>query len=369
LLTNLLSDAEKYGPHSVRCVRIERKEAHELNKREKKDIPEDTLMAKKRGPLTWIAVTGCVFSIIIFAIAVWRRDGMAMLADVLLSSLSTIVGLATKWKLVLQKRRNKTPHTPPGDVVIRYLKGTFLIVQCDEEVARELYFAPEDMDYLIKSSWQYRIISLLGTVMLMFGVIFLANAQTQLQLAFGGAYIIMNALYWVVAALPSRVHWDTSCFKVIEQCIELKASVTDKTLDDSAVAARVLPKPVGKTMKTFVDQNDSFTQALWKAIVITKDVEWIRKSAAAPNTPAWDEWLVKAQARARSTGEPGNRWEKIDGRDILVWDLPDWEPGKALNECLMKHKSLRETFITEPPPPPLASNTKEDAGPGAEKLV
>lgn len=166
----LYRDAENYPNYSIRCVKIIRKPDQHVYRREKKGLEESTVTAKTHGPLTWVAVVGCALSGVIFAIAVWQHDGMAMLADILLSTLSTVVAIATKWKLTLPKRMTKTPHLPPGDVVIRYTKGSFLIVNCDEDVARELYFAPENLEYLVKSSWQYRMISLLGTIMLMFGI-------------------------------------------------------------------------------------------------------------------------------------------------------------------------------------------------------
>lgn len=327
------SDAESYKEYSVRCVRIERKDIHQLHKRENTEIEEDTLTASTWGPLTLVALTGFAFSMIIFAIAVWQQDGMALLADILLSLLSTVVGFSTKWKLTLPKRKNKSSFTPPGDVAIRYTNGSFLIVQCDEDVARELYFAPENIDYLVQSSWKYRLISLVGTVMLMFGVIFLGNAQTQLQLAFAGAFIIMNALYWIVAALPNRVHWDTSCFTITDQCIEMLPTKTDEMIDEKGIK-RLLPKPKGKA---FVDENETFTEALWKAIVVTKNVEWIKRSAAAPDTPAWIEWLEKAEAKAN---ESTLQMRTIDNVETLVWELPDWNPVKALNECLMSHSTM-----------------------------
>jgi hypothetical protein len=360
---NNSSDAEGYKEYSVRCVHISRKELHELHRREK-SATEDTLTAKTHGPLTWVAVTGCTFSVLIFALAIWQNDGMAILADILLSFLSTLVGFATKWKLTLPTRKKKSQFTPPGDVAVRYTKGSFLLVQCDEDVARELYFAPENIDYLVQTSWKYRLISLVGTIMLMFGVIFLANSQTPLQLAFAGAYIIMNILYWVVAALPNRVHWDTSSFKVTDQCIEM---IPDKhstvVPDPKKHIRRALPQGLGKRKRRFVDFNETFTEALWKTIVVTKSTEWVRKSAAAPDTPAWNEWLQKAEERARLAG---SRYEMINGERTLVWELPDWEPGKALGECLMKHSTTGLSEKTPLTTPPLL---EADTQPGADDNV
>jgi hypothetical protein len=264
---------------------------------------------------------GCSFSVAILALAIKKRDGMAFLANVFLSLLSSLVGIACKWTLKLPKRLNQNIWTPPGDVVIRYLKGSFLIVQCDEDVARELYFAPENIEYLVKQPWQYRIISLVATMMLMFGVIFLGNATTLLQTYIAGAYIILNALYWVVAALPNRAHWDTSCYVVTDEYIEK----SDEMIEKSAIP----------NTKKYVDFNRTFTDALWKAVLVTKNVEWIKRSSAAPDSQAWHEWLYQAQREAEKASY---RHVLVDGREVKVWMNPGWDAQGALRICMESNK-------------------------------
>ena len=270
------------------------------------------------------------------------------------------------------------PIHAPGDVVIRYGKGNFLVVSCDEDVARELYFAPESINYLVKNQWQYRVISLVGTIMLMFGVIFLANSSTWMQLCFAIAYITMNALYWIVAALPSRVHWDTSCFKVSDQAIEVrvdtgkppaakpatkgaskKGNVKQTTKEETPAAesnnqvAGTIPttlpqKLLGHTTK-FVDRNPTYTWALWKAILVTQSIDWVKGSDAAPDTPAWNEWLDQAKVMARSLDPDATYAHQFDGeaKKTLVYRLPDWDPQKYLQECLERH----ETDVEKGEPP------------------
>lgn len=243
------------------------------------------------------------------------------MAVILLSLLSTLVGIANKWTLQFPKRQSKgTEDLPPGDVVIRYAKGSFLIVQCDEDVARELYFAPEDINYLIADSWAYRFIALAGTLTLMFGVIFLGNAQTYLQLGIAGAYINMNVFYWLVAALPNKIHWDTSCFEIQEQCIASEAQ-----------------GPPDKVGKKYVDINPTFTMALWKAIVVTKEIDWAVRSDAVPSHPAWEAWLAKAKRKANT--ETFREEKAQDGKSVVVWTLPDWDAQAELGLCF---KAVRE---------------------------
>jgi hypothetical protein len=322
--TDLTSDAEHFPDYSVRCVQIERRNTQQSGDDSGTTV-DDSLTAKALGPLTWVALMGCSFSIIILALAIKKRDGMAMLADIFLSCLSSLVGIACKWKLKLPKRLNKD-DCPEGDVVIRYLKGSFLIVQCDEEVARELYFAPENIEYLIEHPWQYRIISLAGTMLLMFGVIFLGNATTLLQTYIAGAYILLNAFYWVVAALPNRVHWDTSCFMVTDQYIEQQGEILEKSV-------------MAPNKDQFIDFNKTFTDALWKAILVTKDVNWINRSAAAPDTQVWKEWLYQAQQEARKVSYHNVH---VDGRVVKVWKNPGWDPQQAWRTCHEHHKNDSE---------------------------
>jgi hypothetical protein len=188
------------------------------------------------------------------------------------------------------------------------------VVQCSEDVARELYFAPENIDYLVSHSWKYRLISLVGTFLLMIGVVALGNASTWLQVGFAGAYMILNAAYWVVAALPSKVHWDMSCYEVRDQRFD----------HDTKEGYQ----------KNFVDHNETFTQALWKVIIATKDIDWVKRSAAAPQTVAWDWWLQEAKDRAQDTEF---RKEFIDGKEVKVWEIPDWNPQQALAKAITDH--------------------------------
>jgi hypothetical protein len=292
---------------------------------------------------------GSIFSAVLLSLSVYKQDGFAFIATITLSGLSSLVGYSGKWKLNLQKRVDTGRRVPPGDVVIRYLKGSFLIVSCDEDVARELFFAPEGISYLVKNQWQYRIISLVGTILLMFGVIFLANASTWMQICFAIAYIFMNSIYWMVAALPSRYHWDTSCFKVSDQCIQVRppspsVPSNENGKDDKPFLPARLPQPTNKPGKDlkFLDTNQTFTQALWKAILVTQSTEWVKASGAAPETAAWNEWLEEAKNKARSLGTETTYGHSFTSDDnaTLVYKLPDWNPQQALAECLERHSGV-----------------------------
>lgn len=264
-----------------------------------------SVKAKATGPLAWVTLLGFSLSIALFILSFIFGDGMSLLATILLSLLSTLVGMGNKWSLRLAKGpQNSQP--PPGDVVIRYSNGSYLVVKCEDEVARELYFAPEEIEYSIKSPAKYRLISLVGTLMLMLGVICLANARLQLQFAWAGAYIIINIAQWIAAALPPRLHWDLSCYEVREQGI-----VTG-------------PK------------SPTFTDALWKAIMLSKSTRWVKPGNAAPSTEAWDAWSLEAKERVQGVQQSKSdvlidpQWPKQKGVRGIVWEDPDeWHPREA----------------------------------------
>ena len=117
--------------------------------------------------------------------------------------------------------------------------------------------------------------------------------------------MILNAAYWVVAALPPQWHWDLSCYKV-------------------------------KKEEYGGEEHDSFTRALWKAIAITQSVEWVKIGQVAPVSEAWKLWVDTAgdvverdreRLEAEGLGEDGSDEEK-------EWKLPQWDPDQALTDFL-----------------------------------
>ncbi|KXS99640.1 hypothetical protein AC578_9925 [Pseudocercospora eumusae] len=275
------------------------------------------IKAKATGPQTWVTLIGFLEAVILLAMSITFGDGMSILATITLAGLSTVVGIINKWNLVLpRKAQGSIP--PPGDVVIRYPNGSYLVVRCDEEVARELYFAPEEINYEIQNPLIYRMLSLVGTIMLMLGIVFLANAKLQLQFAWAGGYVIINIAHWIAAALPQRYNWDLSCYEVEEQ----------------GVAGGW--------------KNPNFTEALWKAILLTKSIRWVKNGAAAPQTKVWDDWLVDAEEKAKQYASHVGRvedplWPGLNPDKGTIWDAPlpeDWDAKKAWNH-------LNEQFSKE----------------------
>lgn len=306
---NIVCDASNLAPYSVRVVNIKR-------------VNDNDLKSKTFAPLTAVLLLGFSLSALLLALSIWQDDGMSLVATVLLSLLSSLIGYGNKWTLKLPKRYNKKGRVPQGDVVIRYPKGSFLVVRCDEDVARELYFAPESIEYLLTHGPAYRILSLVGTVMLMAGVICLANAQIQVQVAWAGSYMLLGSGYWIVAALPGKLHWDTSCYTMTNEC-----------LSDSSMEKKGYPS-----------ENQTFTQALWKAIVVSKNIEWVRRSDACPGTPVWEEWLRAAQACSRDVRES----ETNNRPGVTTWEVPEWNPQAFLGELLAEQASRDALRMKQP---------------------
>ncbi|KAL8702831.1 MAG: hypothetical protein Q9201_003999 [Fulgogasparrea decipioides] len=284
-LAHLLHNGNSLPAYSVRCEKITKT----------LEGPSD-VNARSFGPMAALSILGCLMSIALFVLAIVQNDGFALVAILALSFLSTIIGVGNRWYLKLQKRKSKR-KVPPSDVVINYPNGAFLIVICDEDIARELYWHPEECAYWV-GPMTYRFLSLSGTLILMFGVICLGNATLDLQLGFAASYIILNAAYWVVAALPPQWNWDLSYYRV--KRIEFQGG----------------------------ERNNSFTAALWKAIAITQSVQWVKNGAIAPNSRGWDQWIQEAEEMARS-GDGG--W---DEKGDVVRDLPQWDFNAALSNYL-----------------------------------
>lgn len=190
------------------------------------------------------------------------------------------------------KRRQKR-RVPEDQIIIVYPRGAFLVVNCDENIARELYWHPEECKYKYGNTL-YRLLSLIGTITLMFGVICLANATLELQIAFAAAYMILNAAYWVVAALPPQWHWDLSCYVVERGCDE---------------------------------GHENFTQALWGSIKITRGIEWVKIGRVAPVSEAWRMWVEMA-------GDVVARGEEAEGEKGKGRMVDEWDAEGALTDFL-----------------------------------
>jgi hypothetical protein len=238
---------------------------------------------------------------------------MSLIATLLLSFLSTNTGIANKW-VPTPNDPKPDPHSPEGDVVIKYPQGAFIVVKCQERTARYLYFNPsERCIYAIKSTTIYRGLSLISTLFLMGGVICLANAKIQNQTAFAASYMFINIVYWIVAALPPANHWDLS-----------RLSVAPITVKGGAPPRNA----------TVANVNQTYTEALWKAIAVTGTSNWVKEAGWAPRTPAWSDWLDEAEEAAVSEPMKIGFTQSEDGTMAENWTIRNWDSRNALSTLL-----------------------------------
>jgi len=300
-VAHALHRGDKLHANTVHCVRLF-----------ENDKPRPSI--RRFGPLAVLAVLGFCMSAVLVALSFYYNDGMSLLATVLLSILSTMTGVANKWTPTPNDPK-PDQHSPPGDVVIKYPQGAFIVVKCDERTARYLYFNPsERCIYAVSSTTIYRGLSLISTLLLMGGVIALANAKIETQIAFAAAYMLINVFYWIAAALPPSRHWDLSRLEVRHVKVSGGSPPRSATLDN------VPP---------------TYTEALWKAIAVTGTKAWVKEAGWAPKTSAWDEWLHEAEEAA--TMEPMQI--KFEETELgyppqEVWKIRNWDSRKALSTLL-----------------------------------
>jgi hypothetical protein len=274
-----------------------------LKDKDKPRVPPQTF-----SPLNILSVGSFVVTIGLVIGAAFLKDGTAIVAVATISAASSVVGYASWWQPTLTKRAFKSV-VPPGDVMIRTREGAFLLVKCNEDVARELYTGTEECDYYVRTQ-HYRILVGLGTLLLMVSVVLLGNCNFAMQAAIGLSYIILNGLFWATSLLPKKRFWDLSNYEW-----------ADETPDD----ARFADESQGETLAT----QPSFTRTMWYAIRETKKIGWIKRSGAAPSTDKWDTWLEAAEKNA-AAGK--RKWDAVAERERIVGQAESVGQSMAANE-------------------------------------
>ena len=265
-----------------------------------------------------LSFLGFAVSSALFALSIYYEDGMALMGTIFLSAVASLSGLANKWQMSKISLRPDA-NSPPGDVVVQYPQGAFIIVQCPEVTARLIYYNPSDRAeyWPVTSTSVYRGICMINTLLLMGGVICLANAGIQVQTAFAGSYLILNMAYWIVAAWPSTKHWDFGNLKVTRTELEVEHGAS----------------PIAGGGVSY----SNYTLALWKAIAITGNTDWVMKAGMAPETPAWRDWLDDARTIAeRSPAKLIEVPDSTTGGKKKVLHTKPWEAYKALSQHLAR---------------------------------
>jgi len=187
----------------------------------------------------------------------------------------------------------------------------------------------------------YRTLAFFATILLMAGVICLANATNILQVAFAAAYVLLNGLYWTVSALnPFKHHW-THSYKVTVLPLQPlpkghgHLSKADEASKTEMLKRRVrhqwhrfenawfLSKRRARTPTVVESGARNFTSALWTAIALTGTAQWLNAAThIAPVNEAWQDWLKKAESQARPN---------LDDGDLPDRSIPEYTERTALH--------------------------------------
>lgn len=287
---NLLHPITDLTPYTVREINIAHKRPFNLGSRILGPAP-GPIIPKRSSPLNVLTIFSTLLTIGLLIWSIILGDGVAFVAILTVSATSSIVGLASCWQPQLSKRAISS-RVPPGDVVIRSRNGAFLIIHCAEEIARELYIGAEECSYWVGNRL-FQVLMGLGTLLLMVAVALLSNCTWIMQLALSMSYIILNALYWAAALLPSSWHWNLDRYDVMF-------------------------KPEVK--------SQNYMEALWQAIMAASrdgtghrregryKTTWVQISAGAPNTQVWSKWLREAEENVNIGNDEWNArasWQKL----------------------------------------------------------
>jgi hypothetical protein len=248
-----------------------------------------TVSIKTFSPLNVITVTSVVLTIGLIAWSCVLHDGVGVISLSTMSLSTLFVGLASRWDPRLTMRPTNAA-CPPGDIVIRTREGAFVVVECVEEITRELYTGTESADYWIDDRFFKGFVGV-GMVLLIMAVVLMGNASWEMQIATGATYLVLNTAYWTASLLPQEWFWDLSHYNVEEVTPPDWISVHD-----------------GKGEVT-----PSFTLTLWYAIQTTKSIDWVLASGAAPRTKMWERWL---EAAHKNCDNPD--WDAVGEKNRLM---------------------------------------------------
>lgn len=284
------------------------------------------------SPLNILSVASFLLTVGLVIAAAILKDGTALVALGTISLVSSIVGYASWWQPVLMKRIMNS-KVPAGDVIIRTREGAFLLVRCDEDVARELYTGTEECQYYVGTQL-YRILVGLGTFLLMISVVLLGNCNFNMQAAIGGSYIVLNGTFWAASLIQKNAFWDLSNYEFHDMTPE-DAKHADKTQG-----------PANKHHGHTLEEIPSFTRTMWYAIRETKKIGWVNRGGVAPKTDKWDKWLKLAEENAIN----GNReWDAVKMREDIVGQAEAVAPQDAAIES--KDNAEQHVPAFEVPPP------------------
>ena len=222
--------------------------------------PRPHVPSKPASPLNVLSVVSFFLTVGLFVWAIVIKDGTACVALGTISLASSIVGYASWWSPKLMRRSGRV-KVPAGDVVIRTREGAFILVKCNEDVARELYTGTESCTYYVPTD-PYRMLVGIGTFLLMIAVVLLGNCGFTMQVAIGVSYVVLNGAFWTAAIINKKKFWDLSAY----------------------VWKDITPPDAQNAQSDNSEDPPSFTRTMWYAIRETRKAGWVKSSGAAPTT-------------------------------------------------------------------------------------
>ncbi len=203
--------------------------------------------------------------------------------------------------------RVRYPSPPRGDVVICTNKGAFILVLCSEGTAQGLYVQSDIHSYHC-SPLLSRIIKAAATCLLMVSLALLGNCFWKTQVAIVVAYVSLTTMfcfsnYWIEQR-PEGLNEEL--WNITEL---FPTGVTNSHLSNRDLRAS--------------EVHPSLARTLWYMVKQTKNIGWIQRSRAAPNTPGWNAWLEEALKNMDNDNWPATaEYERIVLGNENVYDFP-----------------------------------------------
>lgn len=277
------TDPEKGPPshgHNYKATKLNKQGRHEREAR---------MQARHFSPLSILTIFSFLLTVGLFVWAILLRDGVAALSIGCMSLTSVCTGIAFWWKPKLATRKFAT-SVPKGDIVLKTRGCAFVVVHCDENIARQLYTGTDEVKYYVNNRTS-RVLVGFGTLFLMVAVVLLGNCNFAMQAAIGASYLGLNGLYWLTSLLPSRWFWHMAAYKVER----------DETLPHHMMNAHEEDE-LNKVPACY-------TRTLWYAIHKSKGSKWIGASNV-PETEAWKRWVEDAIKNAND-----EKWPAVQKKD------------------------------------------------------
>jgi len=157
---NVIHEVEKLNNEEIHVYDIGLEQAYKDSRKEQHVVPANEL-----SPPHILSFISFLVTWGLFTAACILHDGTAALGVAVLALQSSVCCAAWLWQPVLAVRR-PNPEDLPGDIAIRTRGGAFVIIRCNEDVARQLYVGEEIAKYYLHPDLA-KIMTGLATVLLM----------------------------------------------------------------------------------------------------------------------------------------------------------------------------------------------------------